>query len=133
MRRIDRLGGYPAHAVQAAIRTIGIEPGEPIDLPNARPETPYQVQKPADPAAPVIVYRRTQPEEQGDYLVVSLMTREEYRQQKLDEQSEALRDPAVRRDIAVGAGTAASLFVEHHPEVVAPSPGEWEAFDTDKE
>jgi hypothetical protein len=111
-----------AHAVETAMRAIGTEPGEPIDLPNARPGAPYQVQRPASPDAPMIVYRRSLPGEAGDYLVVSLMTPEEYRQQKQDEQSAALRDPAIRRDIAAAAGTAASIVVEAIPGVVTPTP-----------
>jgi hypothetical protein len=95
-------------AVQAAIRTIGVEPGEPVDLPIAPAGHPYLAQRPPLATAPVVIYRRAQASEQGDWLVVSLMSQEEFRQQKQDEQSEALRDPAVRRDIQIGAVTAAT-------------------------
>jgi hypothetical protein len=130
MRRIGRLRADLARAVEDAIRRIGTEPGEPIDLPNARPGTPYQVQRPADPAAPVIIYRRTRGGEKGDYLVVSLMTPEEYRQQRQDEQSDALRDPGIRRDIAVAAGTAVSILVEAIPGTVTVTPAQGGAVPT---
>lgn len=108
IQKIKALRADQAAAVQAAIRTIGIEPGEPVDLPTARPGTPYQAQRPSLPEAPLLIYRQAQPGEQGDWLVVSLMTPDEWRQQKADEQSGALRDPAIREEIRVAAGVAAS-------------------------
>jgi hypothetical protein len=109
IRRLETLRADQAEAVRAAIRTIGIAPGEPVDLPTERPGTPYLAQRPRLATAPVVIYRRTQPDEPGDWLVVSLMTPEEYRQQKHDEQSGALRDPVVRQDIRIAAGTAVSV------------------------
>jgi hypothetical protein len=108
MRRLDALPVDQADAVQRAIRTIGIDPGEPVDLPTAPRGTPYRAQHPRLATAPVVIYRQTQPDERADWLVVSLMTPEEYRQQKHDEQSGVLRDPVVRQDIRIAAGTAVS-------------------------
>jgi hypothetical protein len=109
IRRLDTLPADQADAVRDAIRTIGIVPGEPVDLPTARRGTPYKAQIPRLATAPVVIYRRTQPDEQGDWLVVSFMTPGEYRQQKHDEQSGVLRDPVVRQDIRIAAGTAVSV------------------------
>lgn len=115
IQAINTLRADQAAAVQTAIRTIGVEPGEPVDLPTAPPGYPYQAQRPPLATAPVLIYRGTRPDEQGDWLVVSLMTPEEFRQQKQDEQSAALHNPDVRRDIAIAAGTAATT--------VSSSPG----------
>ncbi len=108
IQAIDTLRADQAAAVRTAIRAIGIEPGEPVDLPTAPAGYPYQAQRPPLATAPVLIYRESRPDEQGDWLVVSLMTPEEFRQQKQDEQSAALRNPDVRRDIAIAAGTAAT-------------------------
>jgi hypothetical protein len=121
IQRIKTLRADQAAAVEAAIRTIGIEPGEPVDLPTARPGTPYRAQRPRLPEAPVLIYREGQPGESGDWLVVSLMTPGEYRQQKADEQSGALRDPVIREEIRVAAGTAAATAVAH-PVTVTITP-----------
>jgi hypothetical protein len=124
IQAINALRADQANAVRAAIRTIGIEPGEPVDLPTAPPGYSYQAQRPRFATAPVVIYRRSQPDEQGDWLVVSLMTPEEFRQQKQDEQSEALRNPDVRRDIAIAAGTAATTVnTNPGPISIAPTGG----------
>jgi hypothetical protein len=123
IQQIETLRADQAAAVEACIRTIGITPGEPVDLPTARPGTPYQAQRPTLPEAPLLIYRQAQPGEPGDWLVVSLMTPGEYRQQKADEQSGALRDPAIREEIRVAAGTAATTAVAHPPTVII-TPGD---------
>src|SRR5690348_8849282 len=56
----------------------------------------------------LVIYRESRPDEPGDWLVVSLMTPEEFGQQKQDEMSLAIRNPDVRREIAIAAGTAAT-------------------------
>lgn len=110
IQAIKALRADQANAVNAAIRTIGIEAGEPVDLPTAPDGYPYRAQRPNLASAPLVIYRESQRrKEPGDYLVVSLMTPEEFRQQKQDEQSGALRNPEVRREIAVAAGTAATM------------------------
>jgi hypothetical protein len=118
---INGLRADQGNAVKAALRTIGSKPGEPVDLPNSRGYS-YQAQPPPLAAAPVLIYRRSQSGEQGDWLVVALMTPEEFRQQKQDEQSVALSNPAVRRDIAIAAGTAATT-VTATPGSVNITPG----------
>jgi len=110
-RRIDHLDPAEAAAVRKAIRSIGAVPGEPIDLPTARPGAPYQAQRPDLPEAPVVIYRKAQPGDPGDWLVISLMTPDEYGQQKADEQSPLLKDPLVRQEIRIAAGTAATTAV----------------------
>jgi hypothetical protein len=115
MRRIRALPPSIADAMQAAIRAIGKQTGEPIDLPNERPGTPYLAQHAGVSGAPVLIYRETGTGEEGDYLVVGLLTPEEYRQQKQDEWNPVLQDPAVRRDIAIAARTAATVAVNANP------------------
>ena len=109
IQAIKALRADQANAVNAAIRTIGIEAGEPVDLPTAPDGYPYRAQRPHLASAPLVIYRESRQEEPGHFLVISLMTPEEFRQQKQDEQSGALRNPEVRREIAVAAGTAATM------------------------
>lgn len=108
--KIDALPPDQQIAVRDALRTVGTVRGELVDLPTAPPGTPYRVHHTRLPTAPVLIYRKSQQSEPGDWLVVSLMTPEEYLQQKRDEQSEALQDPAVRQEIRIAAGTAVSVF-----------------------
>lgn len=112
-RRIDNLDPAKRAAVRKAIKSIGTVPGEPIDLPTARPGAPYQAQRPDLPEAPMVIYRKSQSQlgDPGDWLVISLMTPDEYRQQKADEQSPLLKDPLVRQEIRIAAGTAATTAV----------------------
>jgi hypothetical protein len=112
IQEIRTLRADQAAAVNAAIRTIGITPGEPVDLPTARAGTPYQAQRPNLAAAPFVIYREAKLDEPGDWLVVSLMTPDEYRQHKADEQSGALRNPAIREEIRIAAGTAATTAAD---------------------
>jgi hypothetical protein len=107
--RIKELDQKQAEAVNGAIDSIGTVPGTRIDLPTADPAYPYYALLTSDPDAPVIIHRKTRPDEEGDWLVVSLMTPQQYRQQKEDERSGILADPAVRREIRVAAGTAATV------------------------
>jgi hypothetical protein len=121
---IDALPADQRDAVRAAIRTIGIERGEPIDLPTAPAGFPYRAQRPHLTTAPLVIYRESQRGEQGDYLVVSLMTPEAFQQQKQDELSTALRNPDVRDEIASIAGTAATTVSAEPGTVrIAPSAG----------
>jgi hypothetical protein len=121
IQAIKALAADKASAVQAAIRTIGVEPGVPVDLPTAPAGYPYRAQRPRLASAPLVIYRESQPDELGDWLVVSLMTPEEFGQQKRDEQSAALRNPDVRREIAIAAGTAATT-VSTEPGAVRITP-----------
>ena len=112
IRKIDTLRGDQAAALRAAMHTVGSGPGESVDLPTARPGTPYKALRTSLAEAPVIIYRQAQPGEQADWFVVSLMTPDEYRQQKADEQSGALKDPAIREEIRIAAGTAATTAAD---------------------
>lgn len=62
-------------------------------------------------------------DEDGDWLVVSLMTPAQYRQQQEVEQSGILDDPAVRQEVKVAADTAATAAVRALPGGVATQPG----------
>jgi hypothetical protein len=108
IQAIKTLPADKARAVEGAIRAIGVEPGVPVDLPTAPAGYPYRAQRPRLASAPFVIYRESQPDELGDWLVVSLMAPEEFGQQKRDERSGVLRNPDVRREIAIAADTAAS-------------------------
>jgi hypothetical protein len=111
-----------ADAVNDAIDSIGTVPGIPIDLPTADPGHPYQALRTNDPDAPVVIYRKTRPDEEGDFVVVSLMTPEQYTQQKADEKSGLLTQPAVREAIRVTAGAAAQAAVSMVETMTKDSP-----------
>lgn len=119
LNQIDRLPPDLAAGVNATIESIGVAPGNVIDLPTAAPGYPYFALRTGHrTGAPYVIYREARPDEDADFCVVSLMSPEQYRQQKADEQSGILRDPAVRREIQVVAGTAASIAVQAIPGTV---------------
>jgi hypothetical protein len=107
-----------AAAVDGAIDRIGIVPGRRIDLPTAPAGTPYYALRTSDPDAPVIIYRQMRKDEDGDYLVVSLMTPSQYRQQQEAEESGILDDPSIRQEVVVVANTAATSAVRAFPGTV---------------
>ena len=110
VERIRELDPKSAAAVNLAIDSIVTDPGSLIDLPTGDPANPYRALRSSrDPNAPVIIYRRARRDEDGDFLVVSLMSPEQYRQQIADERSGILNDPAIREEIRVAAGTAATV------------------------
>jgi hypothetical protein len=109
--RIRELDPRQAAAVNRTIDSIVTDPGIPIDLPTGDPGNPYRAVRSSDPDAPVVIYRRGRRGEDGDFFVVSLMSPEQYRQQKADEQSGILNDPAIREEIRVVASTASSTAV----------------------
>lgn len=115
LRRIEQLDPERAAAVNRAIDNIGTETGVAIDLPNGDPANPYLALRSRHPDAPLVIYRRARQDEDSDFLVVSLMSPEEYRQQQADERSGLFRDPAVREEIRVVAGTAAAAAVRAIP------------------
>jgi hypothetical protein len=67
-----------AHAVWAVIKRIGRANGDRLDLPGAPPSKQYFALTPSDPKAPVVIYRPMLPEEDGDWLVSSLIARDQY-------------------------------------------------------
>jgi hypothetical protein len=119
--RIGKLVNKQAAAVNRAIDRIGTVPGRRIDLPTAPPGTPYYALQTSNPDAPVIIYREMRKEEDGDYLVVSLMTPSQFRQQQEVEESGVLDDPALRQEVRVVANTAATTAVRAFPGT-APEP-----------
>jgi hypothetical protein len=116
--QIRQLDERQAAAVNRAIDRLGTVQGRRIDLPTADPAYPYYALQAGSSGAPVIIYRQMRLGEGGDWLVVSLMTPAEYRQQIEDEQSGLLRDPAIRQEIRVAAGTAATTAVKAIPAPV---------------
>lgn len=113
--RIRELDPEQAAAVNRTIDSIGPVRGTPIDLPTGDAWNPYYALPAGGADAPVVIYRKTRRGEDGDYLVVSLMSPEQYRQQKADERSGMLKDPVVREEIRVAAGTAATIAVRAIP------------------
>lgn len=77
-----------AQAVNAAITQLATSTGrgEPLYIPGAPPDTPFLALEPSLRDAPVVVYRRTSPEEPGDWLVVYLLSPEEYQRVRQTEQ-----------------------------------------------
>jgi hypothetical protein len=65
-------------AVDAAIGKLGEESGEPIDLPGVPEGVTYRAVKTSG-NAPVVIYRAVPEDEGGGWLVLSLMSRDEYR------------------------------------------------------
>lgn len=117
--RIVKLEKAQATAVNRAIDRIGTVPGRRIDLPTAPPGTPYYALQTSNPGAPVVIYREMRKEEDGDYLVVSLMTPGQFRQQQEVEESGILDDPALRQEVRVVANTAATTAVRAIPGTVS--------------
>jgi hypothetical protein len=97
-----------ARAVDAAIREIGTRTGEPLDIPGAPADTPFLALEISLREAPTVVYRRTRPDEPGDWLVVSLLGPEDY--QNVRRAEVVISTTPVVRDIvgAVIAGTVAT-------------------------
>jgi hypothetical protein len=107
---LQRLPAAQAAAVRSAIDDITTEPGQRIDLPSAPPAEPFLAKEPRDPDAPAVIYRRTTPDEPGDWRVVSLMNRSDYRAARRAEQQLTNYPPAVRELVnAVVAGTVATI------------------------
>jgi hypothetical protein len=64
-------------AVTSTIGRVGLDRGEPVDVP-APPGTEYLALTPTDRKAPIVVYRPMLPGEDGDWLVTSLVARAQY-------------------------------------------------------
>ncbi len=92
-----------ADAVRETIDSIRTTDGVPVDIPVAPPGTAYLALAPADPAAPVVIYRPMLPDEGGDWLVTALMDREDYGVQREAQRNGLLRDPAVRTAVTAAA------------------------------
>jgi hypothetical protein len=57
---------------------VGRGEGEPVDLPGAPPGTQYLALRPESPKAPVVIYRPMLPNEDGDWLVTSLIPQDNF-------------------------------------------------------
>jgi hypothetical protein len=111
-----------ATAVSDAINDIPAHPGQRIDLPGAPPEAPFLAKEPTDLAAPVVIYRHALGSEQGEWLVVFLMSRDDYREVRRAEQRLAYSPPVVRDFVHAVVGTLAAATVNARPGTVTFTP-----------
>ena len=93
--RMEQLDPRQADAVARAIGTVSADPGTPIriDLPGGPPGRVYKALAPADPEAPVVIYRRAAG---GTWLVAALLDRDKYSLYRQAERANLLDDPAFR-------------------------------------
>lgn len=113
---LDKLPPAQAEAVNDAIGDIPANPGQPLDIPGAPPAEPFLAKEPRDPDAPAVIYRRTTTEEQGHWVVVSLMNRADYRAFRHADQQLGSYPPAVREIVnAAVAGTVSTVRVTAYP------------------
>jgi hypothetical protein len=106
---LNALGARQADAVSDAISSIPVTNGERIDLPGVQPPSPFLVTEPADRSAPVVLYRAAARGEEGDWIVVSLIKRDEYEAARKAERTLAGSPPAVRDLANAVAGTLAAF------------------------
>jgi hypothetical protein len=99
-----------AAAVADAINEIPVKPGDPFSLPGAPLAEPFLAKEPSDAGAPAVIYRRATTNESGEWLVVSLLNREDYRAARRAEEELAAYPPGVRELVhAVVAGTVSTF------------------------
>lgn len=121
---LEELSSGQARAVNAAIRDIPGKRGQRFNIPGAPPAEPFLAIEPEDSDAPVVIYRRTTTDEQGDWLVVSLMNRSDYHAVRRAEQSLAAAPPAIRDIVnAVVEGTVATVNVTAPPGTASSTGG----------
>ncbi len=110
--QIGTLDAAAARAVDSALAALDERPGRPINLPGAPAGTSYLALPTRRSAAgPVIIYRPTLPSEGEGWLVVSLLSPEEYRNIGRAEEL-VTASPAAREIVnAVVAGTVATATV----------------------
>jgi hypothetical protein len=111
--QINALDDAAAQSVDSAIQTLDKRTGEPIDLPSAPAGTSYLAlptrRSQNDEPGPVIIYRPRLPREGGGWLVVSLLSPDEYRDVLRAEELVAT-SPAAREIVgAIVAGTAVTV------------------------
>jgi hypothetical protein len=101
VRRMEELNPLQADAVARAIGTVGQDQGKPIriDLPGGPPGLPYKALTPADPNAPVLIYRSSG---NGTWLVTALLDRDKYLAYRQAERANLLDDPTFRA-LIIGA------------------------------
>jgi hypothetical protein len=109
---LQRLPRAQAVAVNAAISDIPSKPGRQLNVPGAPPAERFLAAEPHGRDAPIVIYRRTAPDEQGDWLVVSLMSRDDYRAARHAEETLAAAPPIVRQIVSAAvAGTVGTVSV----------------------
>jgi hypothetical protein len=109
--QIDALNDIDAQAVDAALQVLDTRPGKPINLPGAPAGTSY-LAVPAwtqdGSSGPVIAYRPRLPTEGTGWLVLALLSPEQYQDMRRAEEL-AATTPAVRELIqAIVAGTVSA-------------------------
>jgi hypothetical protein len=118
---LEKLPPAQAGAVNSAIGDITAGPGQQIDLPGAPTAEPFLAKEPHDSDAPALIYRRATTGEPGNWLVVSLMKRDDYRAARQAEH-ELNNHPARDFVYAVLADTVAAATATATARNVAPSP-----------
>lgn len=106
-------------AVASAIATIAAGPAHPgfryahrLNIPAGPGGEPFFALR-SGAGAPVVIYRRTGSDEQGDWLVVSLMKPDDYDAVIRAEETLAAAPPVVRRLVdAVVAGTVSTYNID---------------------
>jgi hypothetical protein len=117
-----------AEAVSDAINDITVSAGQRIDLPGAPPGEPFLAKEPRDPEAPAVIYRHATIEEQGEWLVVSLMGRDDYNAARRAERELATYPPTVQQFVRSVVGTVANTVstanvAAHSGTVTVTQPG----------
>lgn len=82
-------------AVDAAVENLSEESGEPIDLPAALKGAAYRAIKTSGGDTPVVIYRAVPEGEGGGWLILSLMSPDEYKD-VLEVQERLAEVPAAR-------------------------------------
>jgi hypothetical protein len=114
LRRLDELPRAEAAAVARVILNVPFPDAEPaeFDVPGDPPDTIYWAARPSALSAPVVIYRRALPGEQGKWLVAALIRPDAYRTYSL----RPAADPLVK-DVAaiVAAGTISASSAVMRP------------------
>jgi hypothetical protein len=111
-----------AAAVDAAISSIPRDSGVPvrIDVPGAPPGREYKAVVPFELDVPVVIYRRLEPGDRadGDWLVTTLIDRDEFDDYQRAAMRGILDNPAVREITARLARSLAIIISssEHEPK-----------------
>ncbi len=112
LRELREADPVKARAVDDAIKHIplGAEPVR-IDVPGGPPDRQYLAMVPYGRGAPVVIYRRLEPDDgaDGDWLVTTLIERDKYDEYQRAEQKGILDAPVVKEMAMSVAGTVSAL------------------------
>jgi hypothetical protein len=115
-RRLQATTPSQAAAVRDAIDDIAVRPGRPMILPGLPPGESFFAKEPRDPKAPAVIYRDAASDEEGRWLVVSLLDRNDYHAARRAEKDLATYPPEVRNFVnAVVAGTVSTVTTNAPP------------------